>query len=324
MLNHQALEEETRDLGFGTVVIEQSRRRLLNRDGSFNVERHGLGWRSTLSLYYSLLTMSWLQFVLLALGAYLLTNGLFALAYFLCGPGALEGGIRAASTGERFLQAFFFSVHTVSTVGYGHIVPVNLAANAVMTLEAVVGLFAVALGTGLVFARFSRPLARIVFSRTAVIAPYRGMSAFEFRIANRRRNQIVDLEARVLLSRLELRNGEMKRHFYPLELERERVSFFPLAWTIVHPIDEDSPLWGVGQEELRESDAEFLVLLTGMDDTFSQKVHARSSYKAEEVVWGARFQNIFERTSPDAHLAIDVSRISDIQPTVMRSEAATT
>ncbi len=307
-------QTEDRDLGFGSVVASSSRRRLLNRDGSFNVERHGLGWRTTLSLYHSLLEMSWPRFTALALAAYLIVNAIFACAYVAAGPGALEG-MPAGSAGERFLQGFFFSVHTLSTVGYGHIVPASLAANLLMTVEAIAGLFGLALGTGLIFARFSRPRANIVFSRAAIIAPYRGGTAFEFRLANRRRNQLIDVEARVLFSRREpAANGRLKRNFYQLDLERRRVTFFPLAWTIVHPIDETSPLWRVTPEELVASDPEFLVLLTGIDETFSQIVHARTSYKADEVVWQARFTNIFKRSDPNAPLAVDVSRIHEIKP----------
>lgn len=304
---------EDRDLGFGAVVATQSRSRLLNRDGSFNVQRHGLGWRSTLSLYHSLLEMSWPRFIVLAFVAYLAANTLFAMAYLLAGPEALEG-MGAENAGELLLQGFFFSVHTLSTVGYGHIIPVSLAANLLMTIEAVVGLFGLALGTGLIFARFSRPRANIVFSRSAVIAPYRGGTAFQFRIANTRRTQLVDLEAKVLLSlRESTEDGRMKRRFYELELERRRVTFFPLSWTIVHPIDEESPLRGVTAQELADSDPEFLVLLTGMEETFSQMVHARTSYKADEIIWQARFANMFERPTPDAPLAIDVSRIHDVK-----------
>ena len=148
-----------------------------------------------------------------------------------------------------------------------------------------------------------------------MIAPYRGGTAFEFRIVNIRRSQLVDLEAKVLLSRRESpENGRTKRRFYELELERKRVTFFPLSWTIVHPINEESPLWGVTAQELADSDPEFLVLLTGMEETFSQMVHARTSYKADELVWQARFTNMFERRGPDAPLAIDVSRIHDVEP----------
>ncbi len=309
------MEAEERDLGFGSVVADQSRRRLLNRDGSFNVVRRGLGWRGALSLYHSLLTLSWPRFGLLLVATYLTTHLLFAAAYSLCGPQALSGPAAASDCG-MFLRAFFFSVHTLSTIGYGQIVPVSLAANLVMTAESVVGLFGLALVTGLVFARFSRPTADFVFSRSAVIAPYRGLTAFEFRIANRRRNQIVELEAKVHFTRLEGEPGQRKRRFYDLRLERRRVTFLPLSWTVVHPIDEESPLRGLGPEDLEQCDAEFLVMLTGIDETFSQTVHARSSYKPEEVVWEARFENLFERLGRGP-LAIDVRRIHALRPSAI-------
>jgi len=304
-------EERERDLGFGSVVAQQSRQRLLNRDGTFNVERKGLGLRASLSLYYSLLTMSWPRFLLVGLAGYLLINALFATGYYLFGPDALAGD-EGSAVGGRWLQSFFFSVHTISAIGYGHIVPTSLSANMLMTVEAVAGLFGLALGTGLIFARFSRPLAGIVFSRHAIIAPYQGIKAFEFRVANRRRNQIVDVEARVIFARLDKTDGLIRRVFDELELERRRVSFFPLSWTVVHPIDEKSPLYGLNRQDLQEGDAEFLVLLTGMDETFSQMVHTRSSYKADEVLWGARYSNIFEETG-DSHIAMEVSRIGEVE-----------
>ena len=304
-------DERDRDLGFGAVVARQSRQRLLNRDGTFNVVRRGLGLRASLSLYYSLLSMSWPRFIVMGLAGYLLINALFATGYYLFGPEALAGD-ESTTLGGRWLQSFFFSVHTISTVGYGHIVPTSLSANMLMTVEAIAGLFGLALGTGLIFARFSRPLAGIVFSRNAIVAPYQGIQAFEFRVANRRRNQIVDLEARVIFARLDKTDGLIRRVFNNLELERRRVSFFPLSWTVVHPIDEESPLFGLSRKDLLERDAEFLVLLTGMDETFSQMVHARSSYKADEVQWGARFRNIFEETD-DSHIAMEVSRLDEVE-----------
>jgi len=311
--SQRSIEREDRDLGFGSVVAQRSRQRLLNRDGSFNVVRRGLGMRSVLSPYYLLLNMTWPRFVLLALVGYLVTNALFATGYYLCGPGALAG-LTAGSRGQHWLEAFFFSVHTISTVGYGHIIPVSTVANSLVTLESIVGLFALALGTGLIFARFSRPLASMIFSRNAVIAPYRGINALMFRVANRRRSQLVDIQARLVLSRLEQTEAGLQRQFHLLQLERHRVSFLPLAWTVVHPIDDDSPLHGVGEEEFLDSDAEILVLLTGIDEVFSQMVHSRSSYKADEVVWGARFQSLYQADRPNAHLTIDVARLHDIEP----------
>jgi inward rectifier potassium channel len=182
-----------------------------------------------------------------------------------------------------------------------------------MTLQSMVGLIGLALATGLIFARFSRPTAKIVFSRNAVIAPYRGRTGFMFRIANKRKNEIVDLEARVIFSRAERDGGRVVRRFYTLPLEREKVSFFALAWTIVHPIDEESPFWDLTHEGCVAADVEILILLTGMDETFSQTVHARSSYKPDEIVWNARFEDIFHYAAEQGPVSMDVSRIHAIK-----------
>ena len=201
-------------------------------------------------------------------------NLLFAGAFLLCGPDALNGSV-AVGTGPRLLEAFFFSVQTLSTIGYGDLSPNGLAPNLIVTLEAIVGLLTIALATGLVFARFSRPRARIVFSERALIAPYRNITAFEFRVANERNSQLTNVNATVVLSRWESVDGKRGRRFHPLTLEREQVMFLPLHWVVVHPIDEQSPLYGVTGEQLLASDAEFLILLTGLDeDLFADRPHA--------------------------------------------------
>ena len=310
-IDPQPNNEESRDLGFGAVVARQNRR-LLNRDGSFNVARRGLSFRSSLSLYHSLLTMSWSRFLGLVVGSYVVANALFACAYVLCGPEALtvpEG----MHVENRFLLAFFFSIHTLATIGYGNITPVSLAANVIVSVESLLGLLGFALVTGILFARFSRPTARIIFSERAVIAPYHGGTALMFRIANARSNQLIEVSARVLFARFE--PGRSTRRFHQLKLEREQVAFFPLSWTVVHPIDEESPLSGLTAADLRAGDAEFPILLTGIDETFSQTVHARSSYKWDEIVWHARFADIFNRPTAgdDDVLTIDVRRLHSIE-----------
>lgn len=277
-------EQEKRDLGFGTVLSSRAGLRLLNRDGSFNVRRRaGRPWRR-LSSYVGLLTTPWKWFFAFLALAYFLLNAAFALLYLACGPEALSG-----TTHGQFAGAFFFSVHTFATIGYGNVVPGNLAANVVVTMESLVGLISFALATGLIFARFARPTANIIYSNSAVMAPYRNISAFMFRIINGRDNELINLEARVLLTRFEQIDGRRQRRYYYLPLERDNVAFFPLNWTIVHPVDETSPLWGWDQQRLVESGAEFLILLTGTDETFAQTVHSRSSYSAEEVQWNMRF-----------------------------------
>lgn len=304
--------DPNRDLGLGSVVAQQSRERFLNRDGSFNVERTGLPFLPALSPYYSLLELSWGAFFLLIAAVYLLVNVVFALLYLVCGPNALVG-MTPGEPGGAFLQTFFFSIQTFSTIGYGGLAPASLAANLVMTAEAIVDVIFVALATGITFARFSRPTSGIVYSKTAVVAPYVDHTGLMFRIVNERKSQIIELRAEVTLSRFEDEQGRQVRRFYQLTLERDTVSFFPLAWTLVHPITSDSPLYGVSEAELLRSDAEMLILITGVDDTFSQLVHSRSSYKAEEVLWGFRFANLYNSRTPNGKVSIDVRKLSEVE-----------
>jgi inward rectifier potassium channel len=306
-----AKDDINRDLGFGSVVARESRQRLLNRDGGFNVRRDGMKPFASLSLYHHLLTLSWSRFLGLVVVSFLAVNVVFALCFLACGPGALRGTSAAEMGGNTFLRAFFFSVETFATIGYGHISPAGLAANLVVTVESLFGLLGFALATGLLFARFSRPTARIVFSDRALIAPYQNGTAFEFRIVNSRSNQLIEVHCQVLLARFKSKDGD--REFLPLALEREKVTFFPLSWTVVHAIDESSPLFGRTEADLLAHSAEFLIVLTGFDETFSQTVHARSSYTAAEVTWGAKFKNMFNPPAPDGVVSIDVGRLHDFE-----------
>jgi len=294
-----------RDLGFGTVVATELRTRLLNRDGTFNVRREGASFWRSLSLYNWLLQITWPRFFLLVLATYIVVNLGFAAAFFSLGPDALQG----PAPGGQFGRALFFSVETLGTIGYGNISPQTLSAHMLMTVEAFTGLIVIAILTGLIFARFSRPVPSILFSERALIAPYRGGRAFMFRIANERSSQIIDLEARIVLAMFDRVDGHATRRFTVLSLERNRVALFPLSWTVVHPIVEGSPLFGLTETDLAERGAEFLVLLTGLDETFSQLVHARSSYRYDEIVWGGRFTDIFAHDRAANDLAVDISRI---------------
>jgi len=285
--------KESEDLGFCTVLAKQEQLRLLNRDGSFNVKRFPATFRERLTSYHSLVTMSWPRFFLLIGVAYFAINIPFALAYYLAGPGALSGD----QSLHGFLRCFFFSIDTFATIGYGNITPATLGTNLLVTVEAIFGLLSVGLVAGLVYARFARPTAKIAYSKNAVVAPYRGITGFMFRLVNARQNELIEVNAKVILSRFEDREGRRQRVFHSLELERPFVVFFPLSWTVVHPIDEQSPLWGCTEEKLRESEAEFLILLTATDEVFATIVHDRTSYAANEVIWGARFTNMFVEES---------------------------
>ena len=304
-------DDPNRDLGLGSRLAQGSGARFLNRDGSFNVVRLGLPFLRSLNLYHALITMPWRAFFGVVAVFYLVLNLCFASAYLAVGPGALEGSLGITSA-ERFSQAFFFSVQTFATIGYGVIHPKGLAANLLVTLEALVGLMSLALATGILFARFSRPQARILFSRIAVVAPYRGITGLMFRIANERSSQMIEVEAKLNLSRKEVVEGKPTRRFHPLRLERDKVNFFPLHWVIVHPIDETSPLYGVTKPEFDASDAELLVLLSAVDETFSELVHARTSYKFPEVEWGVRFRDMFVQSGA-SQVAIDMRRLNEVE-----------
>jgi inward rectifier potassium channel len=301
------------DLGFGSVVARESRKRLLNRDGTFNVRREGLGYWEALSTYHYFLTISWPKFLGYVAATYVILNALFAAAFVACGAGGLTG-FGNQSQMERFVSAFFFSVDSMATIGYGNIVPVTVAANALVAFESLVGLLGFAIIAGIMFARFARPRAEVAFSEVAVIAPYRGRTALMFRIVNKKRNEIVEMEAKVLLARRKRGGLATDREFIPLKLERDRVVFFPLAWTIVHPIDEKSPLNTCSPDDLRDVDAELLVLLNGFDETFSQTVHTRSSYKADEIIWGATFRNMFNPSDDDGTISVDIRKLHEVDP----------
>jgi inward rectifier potassium channel len=267
-------------------------RRIINPDGSFNVLRRGTNWRDV-NPYLHLVSISWTRFFGWVLLTYVVVNSLFAVLYFLLGPGALTGGVGFVRTSDRFLQCFFFSSQTLTTVGYGAIAPSSPAANAVSAFEALSGLLGFAVATGLMFGRVSRPSARIGFSGNALISPYQDGTSFQFRVVNRRANTLLEPAATLMLMTVDRTDGSSRREFKVLKLERPSIMLFPLTWTIVHPIDADSPLFGKTHADLEALQAEFMILIKAWDETFAQIVHQRYSYRYSEVVWGGKFTPTF-------------------------------
>ncbi len=299
------MRKESFDPGLTTQFTGELRR-TINKDGSFNVQRTGLRWRDA-NLYLHLIDTTWPRFLAIVMAVFLAVNVIFAFAYIAFGMQHLRGTEPELGT---FLNAFFFSVHTLTTVGYGNVYPQGSAANTVAAIEAATGLMVFALATGLLYGRFSKPSARIVFSDRALITPYQDGSSLQFRVANARSNVLMNVEARVLLMTVDTVNGQLKRDFVELPLERPAILFFPLTWTIVHPIDAASPLQGKSAQDLAKVAAEVLILLQGFDDTFSQVVHAQYSYRHDEFVWGAKFTPAF-RIDPKGFLVVEVDRISE-------------
>ncbi len=286
--------------------------RIINASGQFNVRRKGTSWRD-IHPYLSMINASWPAFLALIFGGFILGNVIFALIYMKLGVEHLLGANTTTAL-NRFLSAFFFSAQTFTTVGYGRISPDGVLVSMMASLQALLGLMALALGTGLLFGRFSRPAARLAFSKQILVAPYQSGTSLQFRVANRRSNNLMEVEARVMLSTVEPSDqGVPVRKYKYLTLERPLVQFLPLTWTIVHPIDEASPLWNQKPEDLAKHQTEFIVLIKAFDDTFFQTVHVRYSYRFDEVVWGARFISAFE---PDeqGEMVLDLGRLSEIAP----------
>jgi inward rectifier potassium channel len=309
---HRASSAPGDDLGLG---LKAGPRRGVNKDGSFNVRRVGAPAFRPYELYHQLIAMSLPRFIGVLLGGYLAANLLFGSLYTLIG---LEHFAKASGAPLGFLDAFFFSAQTLTTVGYGHIYPIGTLASVLAAMESLVGLLAFAVATGLLYGRFSRPHARVLFSRHAVVAPFRGGRAFMFRIVNERSNQLIEVEANVTLSFLDPETGN--RQFSALKLERTRINLFPSNWTLVHPMDAESPLAGLGEAELRAADAEFIVLIKAFDDTFAQTVYARSSYKAEEVAWGRRFVPMVDATKGTVAV-VDLGLLDATEPAELPAAA---
>jgi len=312
-MKKQAEKNDFQDLGLGTRVTGKGER-MINQDGSFNVERRGLSYFEEKGIYHWLISMPWGRFALLILAGYLVLNFVFAGLYVLVGLETLDG-MRATTFGGKFMEAFFFSAQTFTTVGYGRVNPIGFWSNSIASVESMGGLMSFALATGLLYGRFSRPSAKILFSQNALVSPYRDFTGFMFRIANQRSNQLIELEASVTFSFLS-KHDHTKREFRSLTLERQKINFFPTTWTIVHPITEESPMFGFDQQDFLDSEAEIVILLKAFDDTFSQTVYSRSSYRAEEIVYGAKFNIIFGQNS-DGVTTVDLHRINEFSQVEM-------
>ncbi len=295
----------THDAGLGEKYLDESKR-LINKDGSFNLKRTGKLWQAR-NMYQWLVSLSWPAFLGLILLLYIIANSLFACAYLVIGIEQLSG---VHPETAHFWSAFHFSSQTLTTVGFGAMAPIGAGANMLAAFEAFAGLTGFALVTGLLYGRFSKPSAKFLFSNHALIAPYQGGKSLQFRLVNMRSNIMMEVEANVLISMLDKENGH--RRYYSLNLETKFIQFFPLNWTLVHPITEDSPLNICSPESLKDLDAEVLIRIKGYDDTFGQTVHVRFSYKYDEIVHGARFLKVYE-SDEDGNTHLALNKIHDYE-----------
>lgn len=263
--------------------------------------------RNPRDLYHWLLTISWGLFAVLGLSAYLVSNAVFGLLYLLD-----PQGISGARPGN-FADAFFFSVQTIGTIGYGVLAPRDIYANCVMTIENFFGLSFVAVATGVIFARVSRPTARVMFSRNALITRYDGRPTLMFRAANERANRVLEAEVTVSLTRDNVTaEGRVMRRFQDLKVERARSPLFALTWSVMHVIDETSPLYGLSEDVLSAEGGQILVVLSGIDETFAQRIHARHAYLPSDVVWNRHFVDVILDDGKGGRV-VDYGRFHDLE-----------
>jgi inward rectifier potassium channel len=291
--------------GFGSQASTQGER-LVNKDGTYNVNRVGIPFLNRFNHFHDLITMKWWKFFLLVFTFYTTINLIFACLFLTVGMEELDGDL-GITTAEHFWDAFFFSSQTLTTVGYGRTNPIGFSANIVAAFECLLGLMSFAIMTGVLYARFSRPQARLVNSPNALISPFNGGTALMFRIANMRSNQIIECEAQVLMSYID--KDTNRREFEELTLEYKTVSALTLSWTIVHPITDDSPMKGLTQQQLEETDAEIILMFKAFDETYAQTVHSRISYTSAEIIWGAKFDIMFHRSDDKMGTILRIDKI---------------
>ena len=295
------------DIGLDHAA-EKGRQRTVNLDGSFNIRRI-TGERIDFDLYHWLITTSWKHYWIVVFLFYGTINGLFAVVYYAIGIDSMAG-IEHTDMLHDFLQCFFFSNETFTTVGYGGLRPTAVASSFVASLEAFMGLMSFALATGTLYGRFSKPKPRIKFGKNALIAPIGDLTAFQFIIANLRNSNIMELEATVNFSWVDKSDGESDgyRRFKQLNLELSKIAMFPTSWTINHIIDEESPMYGMAAEDFIEKETEAFITLKGFDETYSQTVYIRMSYTGKDVIYGAKFQRPFY-VGEDGKLVMDLRKV---------------
>ncbi len=300
------------DFGLGNQTEDYGGRFFL-KDGRPNVRYDGISFFERISFFDSLMGMSWLRFLAIIILLFGMVNIVFALLYFTLGVEGLYG--EEATTGlGRFWEAFFFSTQTLTTVGYGHLAPESFSINLVAALEAMTGWLCFAMATGLIYGRFARPKMHLKYSESAVIAPFENGTGLMVKVAPFKANHhLLDAQAMMTLAMVREVNGVSKNEFYRLDLEYETVNALSLSWTIVHPINETSPLFGLSFQEIKDLQTELIVFVKAFDDSFNASVTSRSSYTASEIKHGYKFVTIFHRNSSGGSTVLELDKLDKIE-----------
>lgn len=298
--------------GFGTNSADYGGR-FVHKDGKANLEKRGVSFLEGISWYHSLLAMPRWKFFSVIFIFFIVVNLIFGFTYFLIGIHHL-GGVIPKSPGENFLEAFFFSCQTFSTVGYGRVSPVGYLITSVAAFEGFLGPLSFALATGLLYGRFAKPTAYLRFSENAIIAPYQEITALMLRVAPFKNTTLTEADVQVTLGMSVEENGKTVNKFYTLPLEFSKVTALTLSWTIVHPINETSPLYHFTAEDYDNLRGEILVYLKAFDDMFSNQVTARTSYTFKEILLGAKFIPMYKRSENNKKTILYLDKLNSTIP----------
>jgi inward rectifier potassium channel len=298
------------DTGFGNNA-ESYGGRFINKDGSFNLRKEGKSFLERYSIYHNMLTLPRWRLAAVIFSFYILINLLFAMIYLAVGMDQLQGVIATTPWG-KFKEAFFFSTETFTTVGYGRVNPTGGGANLVAAIESMSGLLSFAIATGLMYGRFSRPHAYLIFSEKALISPYKGGAALMFRFAPYKdKHTLTDVQIRVNIGLKVAMDGNAEYRYYDLDLERSRVESLPMNWTVVHPIDAKSPLLAFSWEDMQAADVELYVLIRGFDDIYSNLVQARTSYTFDEIVFNRKFVPMYRESKDGKTTILELHKLDE-------------
>ena len=300
--------QAVKNTGFGTNASSYGGR-FVTKSGNANVRKTGIGFLDSISWYHTMLTIPRWKFFFIVFAFYFLVNFAFASIYYLVGVEHLNG-ITAIASLDKFGQAFFFSVQTFTTVGYGHISPSGFMTSFVASIEALFGLLSFAIATGLFYGRFSKPKAHIIFSENAIIAPFQEGTALMLRLSPYKNTNLTDAEARMTLGLHMEEEGKMVNKFYTLDLELEKVGSLTLSWTLVHPITESSPFYNMNENDIKTTLGEVIIFIKVFDDMYSTTVVKRASYTFDEIVYGAKFLPMFTRSTDNNKTLLHIDKLN--------------
>jgi Inward rectifier potassium channel C-terminal domain/Ion channel len=306
-INHKA--QTDKNSGFGPNANSYGGR-FVNKDGTPNIEKRGMHLFRRISWYHTMIDMPNWKFMFILFAFYIAMNFIFAVVYYAIGIEHLDGIEQSQSVLTQFGQAYFFSAQTFTTVGYGHISPTGFLTSALSAAEALIGLLSFAIATGLFFGRFSKPVAYLKFADNALISPYGKNKGLMIRLVPFKNTNFTDATAKVTLGMSFEENGVQTNKFYSLKLELDHINALSLSWTLVHPITEESPLFNFSEEDFKKAQGEILVFITTFDNMFSNTVAARTSYTFNEIVYGAKFVTMYNRSQDSSKTVLHLDKLN--------------